>query len=73
MADIPIVDFAKAIDGTPEERQHVARQIDEAFRGAGFVYLRNHGVPLDLVAECFAWVRQRDDPRMFTKNKLTYI
>jgi len=56
MADIPIVDFAHAISGTKEEKEHVARQIDDAFRNVGFVYLKNHSVPLDLVAECFEWV-----------------
>jgi isopenicillin N synthase-like dioxygenase len=57
MADIPIVDFAKAATGTRDEKEQVAKQIDDAFRTAGFVYLKNHGVPQDKVAECFQWVR----------------
>jgi isopenicillin N synthase-like dioxygenase len=56
MANIPIVDFAKAASGTKEEKEKIASQIDEAFRNVGFVYLKNHGVPRETVDECFAWV-----------------
>jgi isopenicillin N synthase-like dioxygenase len=59
MAEIPLVDFAKAVGGTKEEKGKVARQIDDAFRNVGFVYLKNHGVPLEMVGECFDWVRQQ--------------
>jgi isopenicillin N synthase-like dioxygenase len=57
MAHIPVVDFTKATNGTREEKEYVARQIDDAFRTVGFVYLKNHGVPLDMIQECFTWVR----------------
>jgi isopenicillin N synthase-like dioxygenase len=57
MTEIPVVDFAKAVRGTREEKEKVARQIDDAFRHVGFVYLKNHGVPLEMVDECFDWVR----------------
>jgi isopenicillin N synthase-like dioxygenase len=56
MTNIPVVDFAKAINGTTQEKEQVARQIDEAFQNVGFVYLKNHSVPLDMVAQCFDWV-----------------
>jgi len=59
MAGIPVVDFAKASGGTQEEKEVIARKIDDAFRGVGFVYLKNHGVPLDQVEACFSWVRQQ--------------
>ncbi|KAH7094866.1 hypothetical protein FB567DRAFT_565922 [Paraphoma chrysanthemicola] len=58
MASIPIVDFAKATTGTEEEKEHVAKQIDDAFQNVGFVYLKNHGVSLDLVEECFSWSKK---------------
>jgi isopenicillin N synthase-like dioxygenase len=72
MADIPVIDFAKAVNGTAEEKQQVAKQIDEAFRGAGFVYLLNHGVPLDMVADCFTWVRGITNIRACMSKKLTW-
>jgi isopenicillin N synthase-like dioxygenase len=56
MMDIPVVDFAKAANGTREEKEQVATSIDNAFRNVGFVYLKNHGVPLNMVNECFDWV-----------------
>jgi isopenicillin N synthase-like dioxygenase len=53
---IPIVDFSKFLNGEKEEKEFVARQIDDAFRNAGFVYLKGHGVPKETVEECFEWV-----------------
>ncbi|KAF2827189.1 Clavaminate synthase-like protein [Ophiobolus disseminans] len=58
MSEIPIIDFAKAISSTDTEKEDVARQIDDAFRSVGFVYLKNHSVPLELVAECFEWSKK---------------
>ncbi|KAF2026839.1 Clavaminate synthase-like protein [Setomelanomma holmii] len=58
MAEIPIVDFSQASSGIQDEKEHVAKQIDEAFRNVGFVYLKNHGVPLDMVEECFSWSKK---------------
>jgi isopenicillin N synthase-like dioxygenase len=57
MADIPIVDFSNARNGTRDEKERVAKQIDDAFCQTGFVYLVNHGVARDVVEEGFAWVR----------------
>jgi isopenicillin N synthase-like dioxygenase len=56
MAEIPVVDFAKAMNGTREERENIAQSLDDAFRNVGFVYLKNHGVPPEMVNECFDWV-----------------
>jgi isopenicillin N synthase-like dioxygenase len=56
MAEVPIVDFAPALDGTQQEKKEVARQIDDAFRTVGFVYLKNHSVEKEVIEECFAWV-----------------
>ena len=57
---IPVVDFAAWCDGDgseEEERKRVAREIDDAFRDVGFVYLKNHGVSGEMVRGCFEWVR----------------
>jgi hypothetical protein len=50
------VDLGKFLNGTEEEKNEVAKEIDKAFCTVGFVYLRNHGVARELVEECFAWV-----------------
>ncbi|KAH7085223.1 hypothetical protein BKA63DRAFT_499216 [Paraphoma chrysanthemicola] len=58
MANIPIIDFAKATTGTDQEKEHTAKEVDQAFQNVGFVYLKNHGVPLDMVDECFSWSKK---------------
>src|SRR5579862_3302387 len=63
---VPIVDYGRFLHGSAAERQHVASQIDEAFRGAGFVFLLNHGIAPAKVAQCFEWVRPSPPQR---KNK----
>lgn len=57
MANIAIVDFGNFLNGTKEEQEQVAREIDNAFQNVGFVYLKNHGVAKEMVEECFQWVR----------------
>ncbi len=58
-ASIPIVNFGKFLDGGEEEKKQAAQEIDDAFRNAGFVYLKGHGVNKDLIKECFEWVSWR--------------
>lgn len=53
---IPVVDFAAFRSGTPNETKEIANSLYEAFRDVGFVYLKNHGVPQDVVDEAFTWV-----------------
>ncbi|KAF2657824.1 thymine dioxygenase [Lophiostoma macrostomum CBS 122681] len=55
---IPIVDFGAFLHGNEEERADVARQIDDAFRNTGFVYLKNHGVEKEVVDKCFEWSKK---------------
>jgi len=54
--DIPVLDFGKFLHGSDEEKQEIAKNIDEAFRKVGFVYLKNHGVPKEMVDKAFEWV-----------------
>jgi isopenicillin N synthase-like dioxygenase len=58
-AQLPVVDFAAFLDpsSTAEEKAKVARDIDQACRDVGFFYLKNHGVPRDLIAELLALTR----------------
>ncbi|ORY09734.1 thymine dioxygenase [Clohesyomyces aquaticus] len=55
---IPIVDFGKFLSGGKEEKELVARQIDDAFRNVGFVYLKGHGVEREMVERCFEWSKK---------------
>ncbi|UPX19517.1 uncharacterized protein EKO05_0009777 [Ascochyta rabiei] len=55
MASVPIVDFSAFTTAHHDasDKAQTAREIDEAFRSVGFVYLRNHGVRQESVAGCF--------------------
>lgn len=52
-ASLPVIDFAAFIDhaSSPEEKKAVALQIDNACREVGFFYLKNHGVPMNLIGD----------------------
>ncbi|KMU87045.1 thymine dioxygenase [Coccidioides immitis H538.4] len=53
---IPVVDFANWKRGSSrEERMKVAQEIVSACRDVGFVYIVNHGMAPEKVAEAFAW------------------
>ncbi|EER28065.1 hypothetical protein D8B26_006723 [Coccidioides posadasii str. Silveira] len=54
--EIPVVDFANWKPGSSrEERMKVAQEIVSACRDVGFVYIVNHGMAPEKVAEAFAW------------------
>jgi isopenicillin N synthase-like dioxygenase len=67
MADIPLIDFGLFLKGDEKEKQKAAEDIDDAFRNLGFVYLKNHGVPKEMVEECFAWSKKFFDLPLETK------
>ncbi|KAF1843611.1 Clavaminate synthase-like protein [Cucurbitaria berberidis CBS 394.84] len=64
---IPIVDFGLFLNGGKEEREQIARELDDAFRSVGFVYLRNHGVSRKMVGRCFEWSKAFFDLPLKTK------
>ncbi|KAI9786554.1 MAG: hypothetical protein M1816_007878 [Peltula sp. TS41687] len=59
---IPVVDLAKSSeDGSFEQRMSTAKQLVDACRQVGFVYVVNHGVAPGLVAEAFNWSKKLFD------------
>ncbi|KAF2259939.1 Clavaminate synthase-like protein [Lojkania enalia] len=58
ISPIPIVDFRKFLQGGSKEKRQVAKEIDDAFRNVGFVYLKGHGVERDIVRQCFEWSKK---------------
>ncbi|MCB0707296.1 MAG: isopenicillin N synthase family oxygenase [Saprospiraceae bacterium] len=46
---IPVVDLDKFINGNEAERSAFVKELGEAFHQIGFVGVKNHGIPLDLV------------------------
>lgn len=55
-SSIPVIDLAQARSGSDEDVQIVAKKLYEAFKNVGFAYVKNHGVPEDVVNEAFNWV-----------------
>ncbi|KAH7162504.1 hypothetical protein B0J13DRAFT_517764 [Dactylonectria estremocensis] len=51
---IPLIDFARFLSGTPAERKETADAILHGFQTAGFIYLKNHSVPLDDLKHAFS-------------------
>ena len=46
---IPVVDLSKFVEGDSTERTQFVKEIGAAFHNVGFVGVRNHGIPMDLV------------------------
>lgn len=59
---IPIIDLsAWTTASTPEARLKAAKELATACHNVGFVSIINHGVPLDLLDEAFAWSKKLFD------------
>ena len=58
MATIPAIDIAPLRHDDPDGRQRVATELHEACSRIGFFYVREHGVPEDLIERSFAEVRR---------------
>ena len=43
--NIPLIDFAAFVSGDKATRWTTAQAIVSGFQNAGFIYLRNHGIP----------------------------
>lgn len=46
---IPVVDLSQFVNGNEEEKQAFVKQIGQAFHNIGFVGVKNHGIPKELI------------------------
>lgn len=53
---IPIIDLEPMHSGTAEDARETGRQVFEAFRDVGFAYIKNHGLPQEVIDQAFEWV-----------------
>ena len=61
-SSVPIVDFAGwDTKATPEQRMNIAKQLTEASRNIGFVYIINHNVGSETLAQAFEWSKKLYD------------
>ncbi len=51
---IPVVDLSRFIHGNPDEKAQFVQDIGRAFHEVGFVGVKNHGVPKELVDRFYA-------------------
>ena len=58
---VPIVDFSPFYSQNEAERLDTGTAIFEALRDVGFVYLTNHGVSKELLAEALSQVQAHLD------------
>lgn len=69
-SSIPLIDFDLFRNGSTDEREMVASNIDAAFRSVGFVYLSNYGIDQYKVDECFRWSKRFFDLPESEKNMI---
>lgn len=51
--EIPTLDLAPYLDGTPNGLEHVAAHLRDISRTVGFFYLKGHGIPQDVIDRVF--------------------
>lgn len=60
--EIPLIDFSTFISGDECTKRSTAQAILTGFQRAGFIYLKNHGIPKDRVQTTF-----RESAKFFTR------
>lgn len=58
---IPVIDFNAWSTGSTGDKKRIARELTDACRRVGFVYIVNHGVPSTLLEEAFDWSKKLFD------------
>lgn len=55
---IPSVDLAEFLSGDPQRKQAFVQKLGKAYEEVGFVAVKNHGVPDELIADLYKYVQQ---------------
>jgi len=55
---IPVVDLADFLSGDPHRKQSFVQELGRAYEDVGFVAVKNHGIPDDLIADLYKFVQQ---------------
>ncbi|MEE4450610.1 isopenicillin N synthase family dioxygenase [Novosphingobium resinovorum] len=69
--DLPVIDIAPLLSGSPEGARAVARRIGDACRSVGFFYIAGHGVPQPQIDAVYAHSRAFFDLPLRDKTALT--
>ena len=55
---IPVVDLADFLSGDQKRKQSFVQQLGKAYEDVGFVAVKNHGIPDDVIADLYKYVQQ---------------
>lgn len=55
---IPVVDLADFTGGDTKLKESFVQQLGKAYEEVGFVAVKNHGIPADLIADLYEYVQQ---------------
>lgn len=55
---IPIVDLSEFVNGNATQKAAFVQQLGNAYEQVGFVAVKNHGIPNQLIAELYEYVQQ---------------
>lgn len=58
MATIPVVDLSEFTSGNPKKKEEFVQELGKAYEEVGFVAVKNHGIPADLIADLYKYVQQ---------------
>lgn len=56
--NIPVVDLAEFLSGDKTKKQKFVQELGKAYEDVGFVAVKNHGIPDDLIADLYKYVQQ---------------
>jgi isopenicillin N synthase-like dioxygenase len=55
---IPVIDLADFVNGTPKQKSDFVQKLGQAYEDVGFVAVKNHGIPAELIADLYKYVQQ---------------
>lgn len=55
---IPVVDLSDFTSSDPKLKESFVQQLGKAYEDVGFVAVKNHGIPADLIADLYKYVQQ---------------
>src|SRR5450432_1357493 len=55
---IPVVDLEDFVNGNPEQKSAFVQKLGHAYEEVGFVAVKNHGIPAELIADLYKYVQQ---------------
>ena len=67
---IPVVNLADFLQGNPATKQQFVQQLGKAYEEVGFVAVKNHGIPDELIARMYQQVQEFFN--LSDKNKEKY-